>query len=166
MSKMLGDSLRVKVGKPGEERLVDLAKLFNENPNRIIAVLATVGEDGGPHTCPVSLIYGADDKTLLLGMLKNSVTSANLARDGRVCLQIMAAEDLVMGVKGVMRLVKDPLDASPAMGLWELQVSQVKLDTSPAQRVGQGVAADYRSDKARAFGEACFAELRAAAGAP
>ncbi|MBM4284268.1 MAG: hypothetical protein FJ128_03310 [Deltaproteobacteria bacterium] len=165
MSKMLGDSLQVKVGKPGDERLVDLGKLFNDNPNRIIAVLATVGADGGPHTCPVSLIYAADDKTLLLGMLKNSLTSANLARDGRVCLQIMAADDVVMGIKGVMRPVRDPMEASPAMALWEMQVSHVKLDTSPAQRVTQGVAADYRNDKARAFGEACFAELRAAAGA-
>jgi hypothetical protein len=152
----------VKVGKPGEEKLIDLGRLFNDHPNRIIVVAATVGPDGAPNACPVSLIYAADDQTLLVGLLKNSTTSANLKADGRVCLEVLAAEDLVMGIAGTMRLIKDPMDSSPAMAIWEMRVSRVKLDTSPAQRVFQGSAAEYRSEKAQAFGEAVFAELTAA----
>jgi hypothetical protein len=163
MSRPLGDSLKVKVGKPGEEKLIDLGRLFNDHPNRIIAVAATVGPDGAPNACPVSLIYATDDHTLLVGLLKNSTTSANLKADGRVCLEVLTAEDLVMGIAGAMRLVRDPMNASSAMAIWEMRVTGVKLDTSPAQRVLQGPAAEYRSEKAQAFGEAVFAELKAAA---
>jgi hypothetical protein len=62
-----------------------------------------------------------------------------------------------------MRLIKEPMDCSPAMAIWEMQVNKVKQDTSPAQRVIQGPAAEYRSEKSEAFGIAAFAELQAVA---
>ncbi len=163
MSKAAGETLKVKVGKPGEERLLDLGKLFNDNPNRIITVAATKGPDGWPNACPVTLIYAKDDRTLLIGLLKNSTTSANLLADGRVCLEVVAADDQVFGILGHLRLVKDPMEASPAMALWEMQVERVKQDTSPAQRLVQGAVAEYRTEKAAQFGAAVFAELVAAA---
>jgi len=164
MARVLGERLRVNIGrKPGEEQVIDLMKLFNDNPNRIIVVAATVGADGAPNTCPVTLIYAKDEKTLLVGLLKNSNTSANLSRDGRASLQIIGADDLAMGISGRLRLVKDPMDCSPAMAAWEMRVDRVKQDTSPAQRVTQGPAAVYRSEKGEAFGQAAFAELLAVA---
>jgi hypothetical protein len=64
MVRVVGDRLIVNVGrKPGEEQMVDLVKLFNENPKSIIAAAATVGADGAPNTGPVSLIYPRDEKT-------------------------------------------------------------------------------------------------------
>jgi predicted pyridoxine 5'-phosphate oxidase superfamily flavin-nucleotide-binding protein len=162
MARTLGDRLIVNVArKPGEEQIVDLMQLFNQNPNKIIVVAATTGPDGAPHTCPISLIYAKDDRTLLAAMLKASATSGNLGRDGRVALQIIQADDLVMGIRGTMRLIKDPMDFSSAMALWEMGVEGVKQDTSPAQRVIQGPASAPRSDKAAAFEQAAFAELKA-----
>ena len=164
MARVLGDRLIVNVGrKPGEEQMVNLVKLFNENPNRIIAVAGTVGADGAPNTCPVSLIYARDEKTLLMATLRHSSTTANLRQDGRVSLEIIAGEDLVMGIQGVMRLVKESMAASDAMAMWEMTVTKVKQDTSPAQRVVQGPASVPRSEKAQAFEKAAFAELMAAA---
>jgi hypothetical protein len=164
MARVVGEGLRVNVArKPGEEQIVDLMALFNQNPNKIIVVAGTVGEDGTPNTCPISLIYAKDEKTLLAGLLRNSGTSANLRRDGRVSLEIISPEDLVMGVQGTMRLVREPMAASEAMAMWEMQVAKVKQDTSPAQRVIQGPASVPRSDKAKAFEQAAFAELVAAA---
>jgi hypothetical protein len=166
MAKVVGDRLIVNVArKPGEERLIDLVKLFNDHPNGIIAVAGTVGADGAPNTAPVSLIYAKDDRTLLLGLLRHSSTSANLRRDGRLSLEVLAADDVVMGIQGSAWLVKEPLAASEAMALWEMRVERVKQDTSPAQQVVQGPAGVYRSEKAEAFGRAVFAELVAAAGA-
>lgn len=66
-----------------------------------------------------------------------------------------------MGIQGVMRLVQEPMAFSDAMALWEMQVTRVKQDTSPAQRVIQGPAAVPRSDKAAAFEQAAIAELEA-----
>ncbi len=38
MARTLGDKLIVNVArKPGEEQILDLMRLFNDNPNRIIA---------------------------------------------------------------------------------------------------------------------------------
>ena len=70
------------------------------------------------------------------------------------------ADDLVMGIQGIMRLVKEPMALSDAMAIWEMQVTKVKQDTSPAQRVIQGPASLPRSDKAQAFEQAAFAELK------
>jgi hypothetical protein len=164
MAREVGDSLVVNLArKPGEEQLLNLMDLFNQNPNRIIAVAATVGSDGAPNTCPVSLFYAKDAKTLLAALLRNSATSGNLRRDGRVCLEIIQADDVVVGIQGVMRLIKEPMAFSDAMALWELRVERVKLDTSPAQKVIQGPASRARNEKAAAFEQAGFAELEAAA---
>jgi general stress protein 26 len=164
MARSVGDSLRVNLTrKPGEEQILDLVQLFNRNPNRIIAVAGTVGADGAPNTAPVSLIYARDEKILLLATLRNTTTTANLRRDGRVSLEIMGADDLVLGLQGTMRLIKEPLQCSEAMALWEMQVERVKQDTSSAQRVIQGPASVPRSDKAVAFEQAVMAELAAAA---
>jgi len=164
MARVVGDKLIVNVArKPGEEQLVDLMQLFNQNPNRIIVVAGTVGADGTPNTAPLSLIYAKDDRTLLVATLRNTTTAANLRRDGRVCLEILQGEDVVFGILGTMRLVKEPIDCSEAMALWEMQVEKVKHDTSPAQRVIQGPASTPRSEKAEAFEKAGFAELVATA---
>ena len=161
MARVVGDRLKVNVArKPGEERIIDLMALFNQNPNKIIVVAGTVGEGGAPNTCPVSLIYAQDEQTLLVGLLRNSGTTANLRRDGRVSLEIIGPDDLVMGIQGVMRIVKEPMAMSDAMAIWEMQVTKVKQDTSPAQRVIQGPASVPRSDKAAAFEQAAFAELK------
>jgi len=164
MAKILGDRLIVsRSRKPGEEETLNLVELFNHNPNRTIAVAATVGVNGAPNSAPISLIYARDDKTLLIATLRHTTTATNLRRDGRVSLEIFAAGDLAVGIQGVMRLIKEPLAASEAMALWEMEVERVKLDTSPAQRVLQGPAAQPRSEKARAFEEAVWAEVKAEA---
>ncbi len=164
MARILGDSLVVNLARrPGEEQLLDLRRLFNDHPNRIIAVAATVGADGAPNTCPISLFYAQDDKTLLVATLRQSTTAGNLRRDGRVSLEIMGAGDLVMGIQGTMRLLREPLESSPAMALWEMRVERVKQDTSAAQIVTQGPACTPRSDKAVEFEKAVWAEVVAAA---
>jgi hypothetical protein len=164
MARVLGDTLIVnRAHKPGEEHLVNLMELFNQNPNRIIVVAGTVGADGAPNTAPVSLIYARDPKTLLVATLRNTTTATNLRRDGRVSLEIIQGEDVVMGVQGTMHLVKEPMAFSDAMALWELKVQKVKLDTSPAQRVFQGPASVPRNDKAEAFEKAGIAEIVAEA---
>jgi hypothetical protein len=164
MARVLGDSLVVnRSHKAGEEQIVNLMELFNANPNRIIVVAGTVGADGAPNTAPVSLIYAKNPKTLLVATLRNTTTATNLRRDGRVSLELFQEGDLVIGIQGTMRLIKEPMEFSDAMALWEMQVQKVKLDTSPAQRVFQGPASTPRNDKAESFEKAGIAELMAEA---
>ncbi len=164
MARIVGDRLILNVArKPGEEHIIDLMRLFNDHPNRIIAVAASVGADGAPNTCPITLIYAKDEKTLLIATVRHSTTANNLRRDGRISLEIMGAEDLVMGIQGTMRLIRDPMAMSEAMALWEMRVEKVKQDSSPAQKVVQGPAATLRSEKAAEFEKAAWAELVATA---
>jgi len=164
MARVVGDSLIVNLArKPGEEQLLNLMELFNENLNRIIVVAGTVGADGAPNTAPLSLMYAKNPKTLLVATLRNTTTANNLRRDGRVSLEIFREEDLVIGIQGTMRLLKEPMAFSDAMALWEMQVEKVKQDTSPAQRVIQGPASVPRNEKAEAFEQAGIAELLAEA---
>ncbi len=164
MARIVGDRLLVNVArKPGEEQIIDLMQLFNRNPNRIITVAGTVGADGAPNTCPVTLIIAKDERTLLLGTLRASTTTANLRRDGRMSLEILGADDLVLGVQGSVRLLKEPMAMSDAMAMWEFKVEKVKQDTSPTQRVIQGPASLARSEKGEQFEQAAVAELMAAA---
>lgn len=164
MARIVGDKLVVNLArKPGEEQILDLMQLFNRNLNRIIAVAGTVGADGAPNTCPISLIYAKDESTLLVATLRHSATAANLRRDGRVSLEIMGADDLVMGIQGTMQLIKEPMAMSEAMVLWEMRVEKVKQDTSSAQKVIQGPASIPRGEKAVEFENAAIAEIKAAA---
>src|SRR5512143_794652 len=120
MARVVGDKLIVNLArKPGEEQILDLLKLFNENPNRTIVVAGTVSADGAPNTAPVSLIYAKDEKTLLVATVRNSTTATNLRRDGRVSFEIFGSGDLVIGILGSMRLAKEPMDCSDAMAMWE-----------------------------------------------
>jgi general stress protein 26 len=165
MARIVGDKLVVNLArKPGEEQILDLMQLFNQNLNRIIAVAATVGADGAPNTCPISLIYAKNESTLLVATLRNSTTATNLRRDGRVSLEIIGPDDLVMGIQGTMWIIKEPMDMSNAMALWEMRVEKVKQDTSSAQKVIQGPASIPRGEKAVEFENAAIAELMAAAG--
>ncbi len=164
MARIVGDKLVVNLArKPGEEQILDLMQLFNRNLNRIIAVAGTVGADGAPNTCPISLFYAKDERTLLVATLRHSTTATNLRRDGRVSLEIMGADDLVIGIQGTMRLIKEPMAMSEAMVLWEMRVEKVKQDTSSAQKVIQGPASIPRGEKAVAFENAAIAEIVAAA---
>jgi general stress protein 26 len=164
MARVLGDNLIVNLARqPGEEQLFNIMELFNQNPNRIIVVAGTVGADGAPNTAPVSLIYAKDPKTMLVATLRNTTTATNLRRDGRVSLELFREGDLVFGIQGTMRLIKEPMAFSDAMVLWEMQVDKVKQDTSPAQRVIQHPASVPRNEKAAAFEKAGVAELLAEA---
>ncbi len=164
MARTVGDKLVVNLArKPGEEQIIDLMQIFNLNPNKNIVVAGTVGPDGAPNTAPISLIYARDEKTLLAALLRTTTTTANLRHNGRISLEIIGSDDLVLGIQGTMRLIREPMKCSEAMAIWEMTVEKVKQDTSPAQRVVQGPASVPRSDKAAAFEKAGFEELEAAA---
>lgn len=83
----------VRIAKKGKEKIIDLGKLFNDNPNRVISVMGTVNEDGSPNTAPISLFYAPEDKTIIAGMVKASQTVANIKRDGRLIIEVLYEGD-------------------------------------------------------------------------
>ncbi|MBW2620208.1 MAG: pyridoxamine 5'-phosphate oxidase family protein [Deltaproteobacteria bacterium] len=159
MAKIVSDNLLVRIAKKGEEKIIDLGKLFNDNPNRVISVMGTVNEDGSPNTAPISLFYAPEDKTIIAGMVKTSQTVSNIKRDGRLIIEVLYEGDIVFGILGQGKITKEPLDCSDATLAVKIEVSGVKRDTSPAQIITSGPKSTLRSEKAGEYEKAVLNEI-------
>ncbi|NIO16460.1 MAG: hypothetical protein GTN70_05610 [Deltaproteobacteria bacterium] len=159
MAKVVSDNLIVRIAHKGEEKIVDLKALFNENPNRVISIVGTVNEDGTPNTAPMSLFYCPDDRTVVAGMVRTSRTVANIRREGKLIVEVIFGDDIAFGISGVGSILKDPLDCSDATLAIEIAVTGVKRDTSPAQKITSGAKMSPRSEKAVEYEQAVLAEL-------
>ena len=57
MAKIVSDGLLVKTPHKGNDKIFDLVKLFNDNPNRVLSIVGTINEDDSPNTAPIWLFY-------------------------------------------------------------------------------------------------------------
>ena len=96
---------------------------------------------------------------MLIATLRNTTTATNLRRDGRVSLEIIQGEDAGGGHPGHHAPHQGTHDLQRRHGPLGNAGPEVKLDTSPAQRVFQGPASEPRNEKAAAFEKAGVAEL-------
>ena len=159
MAKIVSDNLVITVSHKGEENIVDLGKLFNDNPNRVISIVGTVNEDDSPNTAPMSLFYSKDNKTIIAGMVKTSQTVANIKRDGRLIMEVLYEGDIVFGILGRATIAKETLDCNAAMLAVKIDVTGIKRDTSPAQIIESGPRSTPRSEKAVEFEKAAMQEI-------
>jgi len=159
MAKIVSDNLVVRIAKKREEKIIDLGKLFNDNPNRVISVMGTVNEDGSPNTAPISLFHAPEDKTIVAGMVKTSQTVANIKRDGRLIIEVLYEDDIGFGILGQGKIIKEPLDCSDATLAVKIDVTGVKRDTSPAQIITSGPKSTLRSEKAGEYEKAVLNEI-------
>ncbi len=160
MAKIVSDSLVVRIAKKEKETIIDLGKLFNDNPNRVISIMGTVNKDGSPNTAPISLFYAPDDKTIVAGMVKTSQTVANIKRDRRLIIEVLYEGDIGFGIIGQGKIIKEPLDCSDATLAVKIDVSGVKRDTSPAQIITSGPKVTLRSEKAGEYEKSVLKEIR------
>ena len=159
MAKIVSDNLMIRISHKGEETVVDLGKLLNDNPNRVILIVGTVNEDNSPNTAPMSLFYSKDNNTIIAGMVKNSQTVANIKRDGRLIMEVLYEGDIGFGILGRATIAKEPLDCNAAMLAVKINVTGIKRDTSPAQIIKSGPKSTPRSEKAVEFEKAAMQEI-------
>jgi hypothetical protein len=159
MAKIVSDNLMIRISHKGEGTVVDLGKLLNDNPNRVISIVGTVNEDNSPNTAPMSLFYSKDNKTIIAGMVKTSQTVANIKRDGRLIMEVLYEGDIGFGILGRATIVKEPLDCNTAMLAVKINVTGIKRDTSPAQIIESGPKSTPRSEKAVEFEKAAMQEI-------
>jgi pyridoxamine 5'-phosphate oxidase-like protein len=126
------------------------------------ALLLTTGEDGYPN---VAYTWAAapDTHRVRFGADHGSATLANLQRDGRAALAIIASGNLVFLVKGAARLLKDRIAAAPfRIALMEMAVTEAKDQAWPGVIVSP-LAYDWPVDQREAMlkmEQAVYAELR------
>jgi hypothetical protein len=145
MAKIVSDNLVIRISHKGKETIVDLGRLFNDNPNRVISIVGTVNEDGSPNTAPMSLFYSKDNKTIIAGMVKHSQTVANIKRDGRLIMEVLHEGDIGFGILGLGKIAKEPLECNAAM-------LAIKIDVS-------GPRSTPRSERAVEFEKAAMQEI-------
>ncbi|AXV06667.1 hypothetical protein DVS28_a1982 [Euzebya pacifica] len=86
-----------------------------------------------------------DERTLRFAAFSNGRTLANIRRDGRVFLETLG-DDLVVGIRGLAAIVKEPMDASAYpphhYAMVQIDVLHVKMDNPPGARI-HGMRYDF-----------------------
>ena len=100
-------------------------------PNRAInpvVVLATVDTDGAPRTAPFGSLRAINPKLLRLACNQHHDTYANMCRDGRVSVALLAPPDIAVSIRGRARVVKERMDTGEQLAVLEIDVEEVKND--------------------------------------
>jgi nitroimidazol reductase NimA-like FMN-containing flavoprotein (pyridoxamine 5'-phosphate oxidase superfamily) len=126
-------------------------------PEGTAAVLSTTGDDGRPHAIPVSTAVRRSATTVQLALGRGRATLANLRRDPRAALTIMAAGDVAVTLHGTAAEL--PGDVEGTVGL-RLEVQEVQDHMQPSFTIEAGVAWRWTDDDAAARDEAIRARLR------
>lgn len=132
--------------------------LGTELPDRVVAHLvgghpvavATRSETGHPYLSIVGSCVAVDATTLRFAAFSGGTTLANIRRDGRVFLETLG-DDLVVGIEGQARIVKEPMEASAFpphhYAMVEIEVVNVKDDHPPGAKInGMTYGFDYSRD--------------------
>lgn len=102
-----------------------------QKPDRAInpiTIVATVDLDGTPRTAPFGSLRAATPRLLRLACLRVHDTYANLCRDGRVAVALLAPPDIAVSITGRARVVKETVDANEHIAILEIDVEEVKND--------------------------------------
>jgi hypothetical protein len=93
-----------------------------------IAVVATVDPDGTPRTAPFGSLRAVTPGLLRLCCAHRHDTYANLCRDGRAMVAVLAPPDIAVGIRGRARLVREQMNVDEHMAVLEIDVEEVKND--------------------------------------
>ena len=93
-----------------------------------IVVVATVDADGMPRTAPFGSLRAVNPRLLRLACNQYHDTYANLCRDGRVSVALLAPPNIAVSIRGRARVVKERMDTGEQLAVLEIDVEQVKND--------------------------------------
>jgi len=93
-----------------------------------IAIVATVDPDGTPRTAPFGSLRAVTPGLLRLVCMHYHDTYANLRRDGRVMVTLLAPPNIAVSIRGQARVVKERMDTDEQSAAVEIDVEEVKND--------------------------------------
>jgi hypothetical protein len=102
-----------------------------EKPDKAInpvAIVATVDADGTPRTAPFGSVRAVSRRLLRLITLRYHDTYANLVRDGRLSVAVLAPPDIAVSIVGRACVVKEKMDISEHDAIVEIDIREVKND--------------------------------------
>lgn len=100
-------------------------------PNRVInpvTIVATVDADGTPHATPFGSMRAVTPRLLRMISLHYHDTYANLCRDGRVMVALVAPPNIAVSIRGRARVVRERMNTDERSAILEIDVEEVKND--------------------------------------
>jgi len=123
-----------------------------------VAIVATVNPDGTPRTAPFGSLRAVTPQLLRMISMRYHDTYANLRRDGRVTVALLAPPSIAATVRGRARVVRERMNADEHSAVVEIDVEEVKNDMARSIVVETGITISAR-EKFRDWFEAGLAEL-------
>ena len=117
-------------GAAQQELAPEVLAALEERPSSV-AIVATVDAGGSPRTAPFGSVIALDRTRLRFGCDRRHATFANVLRDGRVSLSLLAPARVAVSIGGRVRVVKDRMECSPDDAVVEVAVEHVKNDWLP-----------------------------------
>jgi hypothetical protein len=93
-----------------------------------VAVVATVDPDGTPRTAPFGSLRAVTPRLLRLACSHYHDTYANMCRDGRVSVALLAPPNVAVSIRGRARIVKEGMGIAEHLVIMEIDIEEVKND--------------------------------------
>jgi len=123
-----------------------------------VTIVATVGPDGAPHAAPFGSVRAVTPRLLRMISLHYHDTYANLCRDGRVVVALVAPPNIAVSIRGRARVVREQMHASEQSAILEIDVEEVKNDMPRSGTIGSAITF-FPLDEYQAWFEAVLAEV-------
>jgi hypothetical protein len=130
-------------------------------PNREInpvTIVATVDPDGTPRTAPFGSVRAVMPRLLRMISLHYHDTYANLCRDGRVMVALVAPPNIAVSIGGRARVVRERMNTHEHSAILEIDVQEVKNDMPRRGDIGSDITF-FPHGEHRDWFEAALAEL-------
>ncbi len=115
-------------------------------------------EDGAPHAAPFGSVRAVTPRLLRMISLRYHDTFANLCRDGRVMVALVAPPDIAVTIRGRARVVKERMDVHEGSAILEIDVEQVKNDMVGSGTIGSAITF-FPQDEFKDWFEAALGEI-------
>jgi uncharacterized protein YhfF len=111
------------------------------------AIVATIDPDGTPHAAPFGSLRAVTPRMLRLGTWRGHNTYANLCRDGRVAVAMVAPPDKAVSIRGRARVARERMSADERYAVVEIDIEEVKNDMTPAILVESAITVSIRDER-------------------
>ncbi|MBN1459122.1 MAG: pyridoxamine 5'-phosphate oxidase family protein [Armatimonadetes bacterium] len=123
-----------------------------------VAVLATSDADGTPRTAPFGSLRAVTPRLLRLISMGYHDTYANLRRDGRVSVSLLAPPDIAVSVRGRARVIREHMEVNRDSAVIEIDIEEVKNDMAGRIAIESGISISPRGGSREWF-DAVLGEL-------
>jgi hypothetical protein len=149
--------LTVPVDVLGDELPQNAFELLHTQSTHV--VIATVDEDGFPRTAPYGIFRALDRKTLRVGIGPSKRTYANIIRDDKVMVCVLAEGNIALGIRGHAHVIKERMESYhfPVV-MVEIDILEVKSDALTWVPITQGIRVQL-TDEMKAMAQKGFDEL-------